>query len=186
MRAGGSPKRKCAEKKIEAPPVGVVPRSNCRGLSPKKPSSLIGPQKLNPKAAAQLRFTGCGNLFGTGEADVSVASTLPLSIGFLSGSFPSPAADRSCTEGGRPCRGARQAPCNRPSACGARRPPLPQPHGDRARSSKGGLEGRGQRSPGAAEEGPGRARACWGRGLFGVALARGPGEGRSQPLGHGL
>lgn len=67
--------------------------------------------------------------------------TLPLSIGFLSGSFPSPAADRSCTEGGRPCGGARQAPCNRPSACRARRPPLPQLHRYRACSSQGASRG---------------------------------------------
>lgn len=87
MKAGGSPKRKCAEKKIEAPPVGAVPKSNCCGLSPQKPSSLSGPQELNLKATTQLRFTGWGKLVGTGEADVSVASPSHFQSDFSRGRF---------------------------------------------------------------------------------------------------
>lgn len=67
--------------------MGAVPKSNCCGLSPKKPSSLSGPQKLDLKAAVQLRFTGWGKTVGTGEADVSVASTSHLQSGFSQGRF---------------------------------------------------------------------------------------------------
>lgn len=57
MEAGGSPKRKCAEKKIEAPSVGDVPRSN-RRAAPAKPSSLCGPHRLNLKAEVQPHWVG--------------------------------------------------------------------------------------------------------------------------------
>lgn len=181
-----------SERRREAPPKANVLRRKSRPLLWGPSLSPLPPKAQRPQRAAeaQSESNGSAEIHWVGEARWDWGGrcfrgvTLPLSIGFLSGSFPSPAADRSCTEGGRPGRGARQAPCNRPSACGARRPPLPQLHGYRACSSKGGLEGRGQRAQGAAEAGPGPARACWGRGLLGAEQKRWANEGRSQ--GHAL
>lgn len=75
------------KRKSRPPPVGAELKSNYCGLSPQKPSGLSGPQKLNLKATAQLRFTGWGKHVRTGEVDVSVASPSHSQSGFSRGRF---------------------------------------------------------------------------------------------------
>lgn len=163
--------------------MGAVPKSNCCGLSPKKPSNLSGPQKLNLKATTQLRFTGWGKLVGTGEADVSVASPSHFQSDFSRGRF----LLRQQIGAARREEDLAEAPGRRP----ATGPPPAEHVGPHCRSctdtelaAPRGPRGAGPESARAAEAGPGPARACWGRGLLGAEIRRWPGEGRSQ--GHAL
>lgn len=183
VKAGVSPKCKCAGKKIKAPPVGAVPKSNCCGLSPKKPSSLSGPQKLDLKAAVQLRFIGWGKTVGTGEADVSVASPSHLQPGFSQGRF----LLRQRIGAARREEDLAEAPGRRP----ATGPPPAEHVGPHCRSctdtelaAPRGPRGAGPEIARGSRGGAWTVRACWGSGLLGVEQERWPREGRSQ--GHAL
>lgn len=153
--------------------MGAVPKSNCCGLSPKKPSSLSGPQKLDLKAAVQFRFTGWGKTVGTGEADVSVASTSHLQSGFSQGRFLLPQRigaapreeDLAEAPGRRPATGPPPAEHVGPHCRSCTDTELAAPRGPRG----AGLEIlRGSRG------GAWTVRACWGRGLLGRARTLAP------------
>lgn len=153
--------------------MGAVPKSNCCGLAPKKPSSLSGPQKLDLKAAVQLRFTGWGKTVGTGEADVSVASTSHLQSGFSQGRFLLPQRigaapreeDLAEAPGRRPATGPPPAEHVGPHCRSCTDTELAAPRGPRG----AGLEiARGSRG------GAWTVRACWGRGLLGRSRTLAP------------
>lgn len=146
--------------------MGAELKSNYCGLSPQKPSGLSGPQKLNLKATAQLRFTGWGKHVRTGEVDVSVASPSHSQSGFSRGRF----LLRQRIGAALREEDLAEAPGRRP----ATGPPPAEHVGPHCRSCTD--------TELAAEAGPGPARACWGRGLLGAEQKRWAGEGRNQ--GH--
>lgn len=142
--------------------MGAEPKSNYCGLSPKKPSGLNGPQKRNLKAMAQLRFTGWGKHVGTGEADVSVASASHSQSGSSRGRF----LLRQRIGVARREEDLAEVPGRRPATG-----PPPEEHvGPHCRSCtdtelaarRGASRGGARELKGAAEAGPGPARACWG------------------------
>lgn len=153
--------------------MGAVPKSNCRGLSPQKAQQPQWAAEARSESSGSAQIHWVGKTVGTGEADVSVASTSHLQSGFSQGRFllrqrigaARREEDLAEAPGRRPATGPPPAEHVGPHCCSCTDTELAAPRGPRgagpeiARGSRGGAW---------------TVRACWGRGLLGRARTLAP------------